>query len=195
MKHRIFVLVILISILISLPVYAAPTVDGFVGVPWGASSEQIDQTMQEKGFSLSSASSTMRSYNGIFAGEARVLKFRLSNNKFYEGYVCLGTANNNTGVQRLANEWTYKLNEKYGQLQKRRSLKSDNWRPVKELRPNSYGRILYWGVKDAASADNVQILLQVNWINYNRDRSITNGEVDLIYRNASLEKRLAEQEY
>jgi hypothetical protein len=68
--------------------YAAPPpVDGFVGVPWGASRQQVAAAMAEKGFILleQRADGSIDKYQGTFAGQPAELEFWYEKNVFYRG--------------------------------------------------------------------------------------------------------------
>lgn len=70
----------------TVPVYAGPAVEGFSGVPWGASREQVQAAMAEKGFTLlEQIPGVADKYKGSFAGHAAELKFFFHKNLFYSG--------------------------------------------------------------------------------------------------------------
>ena len=70
----------------AVSVYAAPPVDGFIGVPWGASREQVQTAMAEKGFALIGLNLDRGdTYKGNFAGYPAELYFEFLNNVFYKG--------------------------------------------------------------------------------------------------------------
>jgi hypothetical protein len=68
--------------------YAAPpTVDGFVGVPWGASRQQVASVMVEKGYALlqQREDGVLDRYQGTFADYPAELVFLYTKNVFYYG--------------------------------------------------------------------------------------------------------------
>jgi hypothetical protein len=74
-----------------MPLHAAPAVDGFAGVPWGASKKQVQKVMKAKGYAFleeqTEGSRHTEKYKGAFAGEPADLIFSFKNNLF-----CGGTA-------------------------------------------------------------------------------------------------------
>jgi hypothetical protein len=68
-------------------VYAAPPVDGFLGVPWGASRQQVQKAMEERGFTLleQRADGYSDTYRGTFVGKAAELTFFYEEKIFYRG--------------------------------------------------------------------------------------------------------------
>lgn len=67
--------------------HAAPPVDGFIGVPWGASREQVEKIMQGKDFTLLEKRSdgAVDTYHGTFADYPAELKFQYEKNVFFRG--------------------------------------------------------------------------------------------------------------
>ena len=91
MKSKVFGLVVLFSLVLmvfTIPGYAAPPpVDGFIGVPWGASRQQVQKAMEERGFTLleQRADGCVDTYQGTFTGQPAELKFQYENNVFFGG--------------------------------------------------------------------------------------------------------------
>jgi hypothetical protein len=87
--QKIFSVVIALGLLLVLQVtsYAAPAVDGFIGVPWGASRQQVQKAMEERGFALleQRPDGTYDVYQGTFAGNPAQLSFSYEKNFFYRG--------------------------------------------------------------------------------------------------------------
>lgn len=86
------------------PLYAAPKVDGFSGVPWGASQEQIKAAMMKKGFTLLGQKKDsfykFDRYKGTFAGFPAELTFYYEKNIFYRGAAnILNVLNSNSRQQ------------------------------------------------------------------------------------------------
>ena len=76
MKNKVSLLVILFSLVFmcfTLSAYAAPELNGFMGIPWGANVEQVRQGMVQNGFSLHTEEKwgvlTQEVFeNGVYAG-------------------------------------------------------------------------------------------------------------------------------
>lgn len=92
MKQKVAAFVVLFSLALCFsPLQtasqAAPTVDGFMGVPWGANHEQVQRAMEERGFTLleQRADGIVDKYRGTFTGRPAELTFQYENNVFFEG--------------------------------------------------------------------------------------------------------------
>ena len=85
MKGKLSILVVLFSLLLmcfTVSAYAAPpAVDGFAGALWGASREQVQAAMAEKGFTLIGKDM----FKGTFVGHSATLYFSYEKNRFIEG--------------------------------------------------------------------------------------------------------------
>lgn len=66
-----------------------PTVDGFIGVPWGASRQGVQKAMEERGFTLleQRADGFSDTYRGTFTGQPAELEFLYEKNVFFRGEV------------------------------------------------------------------------------------------------------------
>jgi hypothetical protein len=91
-KMQVFYLVVVLALLavsvvmFSGVAWADGTCEGFVGVPWGASKEQVQAAMANKGFPLIEHwTSDCDVYRGTFAGYPAELKFFFEKNVFYSG--------------------------------------------------------------------------------------------------------------
>lgn len=114
MKGKVSVLVMLFSlVLVSFTVqaYAAPPVDGFMGVSWGAGRDQVAKVMADKGFVLYKelVNPTGDVYRGTFSGHPALLEFTFENNVFYSGSVYFMEAEN-----QVFGEMMGLLKTKYG---------------------------------------------------------------------------------
>ena len=95
--------------------YAGVAPEGFVGVLWGASSEQINKTMRERGYKkIESNNPDILRFFGTFGSQPCDLSFNLSMNSFYQG-----TAYCSQNEQHATTKWFFelevkKLSEKYG---------------------------------------------------------------------------------
>ena len=88
--RKIFGAMIVLSLLLAtrMTCFAAPPpVDGFMGAPWGASRQQVEAAMAEKGFALieQRADGVVDRYRGVFADHPAELLFRYNKNVFYYG--------------------------------------------------------------------------------------------------------------
>jgi|GEM_PF-3666922 len=87
--RKIFSAVIILGLLLVLQttIQAAPAVDGFMGVPWGTSREQVQKAMEERGFTLLEQRSDgiLDKYRGTFIGKPAELTLRYENNVFFGG--------------------------------------------------------------------------------------------------------------
>ena len=63
------------------------TVDGFIGVPWGASRQEVQKAMEERGFKLLEhrADVVLDYYLGTFTGQPAELVFQYQNELFIRG--------------------------------------------------------------------------------------------------------------
>lgn len=101
----LFVLLIIFGSFWVVPLHAAPSVEGFSSVPWGASHEQVRTVMTEKGFVFlqeikSSDLYSFDRYKGDFAGYAAELRFYYYKDVFYRGAaVFLDVLNSNSQLQ------------------------------------------------------------------------------------------------
>lgn len=87
--RKIISTVIILGLLLVLQTagQAAPAVDGFMGVPWGANHEQVQKAMEARGFTLLEQRSDgiIDKYRGTFTGKPAELSFQFENNVFFEG--------------------------------------------------------------------------------------------------------------
>ena len=81
-----FAVLMVLFVLSAMPAYAAP-VDGFIGVPWGASRQEVQKVMQERGFTLleQRADGIVDTYRGTFTGQPAELRFQYQNNVYFAG--------------------------------------------------------------------------------------------------------------
>lgn len=81
------VLALSLLMLFTASSYAASSVDGFIGVPWGASRQQVQKAMEERGFTLleQRADGFIDTYQGTFTGQSAQLTFIYEKNVFYKG--------------------------------------------------------------------------------------------------------------
>ena len=152
MKNKVSILVIMVFlmlIIISVPTYAAPVPDGFVGVPWGSTRMQVKQIMSERGWlRLTDAPLTKEVFKGAFNGMPGQLSFVLAGESFVEGRAdFLADAPERSIVYTtMKYEETVKsLSEKYGM-----PIESDN---------DTYLATSSWKIIDTGTTDEYSIVL------------------------------------
>jgi len=105
MKSKVSILVILFSLVLmcfTVSAYAAPSVEGFMGVPWGASRQQVEAAMAEQGFEKLAKPEFCSSfpqdprcdpnllrYSGQFAGEQAEVNCSIQNKAMVKGWVSI----------------------------------------------------------------------------------------------------------
>jgi len=122
MKNKVSLLVILFSLVFmcfTLSAYAAPELNGFMGIPWGANVEQVRQGMVQNGFSLHTEEKwgvlTQEVFeNGVYAGyrvyaASAFLKF----NTMYAVTLTI-KGEEGSGIDAIYNHLKTLLQEKYG---------------------------------------------------------------------------------
>lgn len=172
--------------------------DGFLGVPWGASRDQIIKTMNERGFTTQGAigsadrpPSTLV-FRGAFADQACQLEFYLMSNALYKGRAShLGLLQPPGAQLALYRQMVKQIGVKYGPPQ------SDN---VQEDKTNT-GEIwragkAEWNFTDGEAAEKYKIGIDLippvmYFSNYNKSL----GYVFITYTAVSLEERLKMKEY
>ncbi len=149
MKKRWLVaaVVVLTAILVAalgfyLPASAGAGPEGLVGIPWGASPEQVERAMAERHFPKDSDwRADQWIYDGSFDGYPAYISFRFQNNKFVEGGVVLIDAfhsiDDGKHYDTLADEYfdtlERQLIQRYGQPNGRyRAERGDPWQPWKD---------------------------------------------------------------
>ena len=77
MKHKFLMVFTLLGALMAAQwtVCTAPPVDGFLDVPWGASPQQVEKAVQEKGFTNINVSEICLACNGSFAGYSATIEY------------------------------------------------------------------------------------------------------------------------
>ena len=82
----VFALIVVSVIMFSgIAKAAADTVDGFVGVPWGASKQQVAKEMAQRDFKQVAEGTNYVVYGGTFADLPADLTFGFGKNGFYMG--------------------------------------------------------------------------------------------------------------
>ncbi len=156
--------------------------DGFCGVPWGATKQQIDNIMKEKGFSsLNSKIPGRPSYDGTFSDyPAAELHFDVRHNIFFAGYaeICPARPGYHPDcVLPCSEDMVKKFTEKYGQPS----------RIEKSLEINTFH--IWENLQDASSSDNIAIRVWTRIPN-----SLNAGFVRIVYTNNRLSERLKQKD-
>lgn len=163
-------------LILQVPVYAA-SVDGFIGVPWGASKDKVIKAMQDKGFKVSPPFDTH--FWGEFGGYSSAnLEFFLERNSFYWGSASVCHTGENSGynqVHACGQNMENMLRNKYGTQTERRNTHS-----------NAY-KITWKGIKNSTGSDDITVSL---WVSYPDE--LNGGVVRVEYKNESLLKRIKE---
>lgn len=98
--------------------YAAPAPEGFVGLPWGASRNQIMEKMNAQGWiKLSGRSPDEAIFKGSFDGNACELHFVMAGNSLVKGYatpIARFPVRDNSATRYVYESIVRHLTEKYG---------------------------------------------------------------------------------
>jgi hypothetical protein len=165
--------------------------EGFLGVPWGAKSDEIVKAMKERGYrQLKGADAGQLSFKGAFAGEPCQLSFRLMAGSF-----CSASANfcarsgHPQGPQAAFTNIVRDMSEKYGPPTGRRSdkLKTNDGK----THPQEGA---WWDLVDGRTSDKYSISVDfgVTWF---ADDTGDQYVVNVNYRADSLNERLKKAEY
>lgn len=170
--------------------------DGFIGVPWGASIEQIIKTMNERGYQQLTESPLVGGlppgelvFRGAFAGTPCQLTFKLVANSFYSAEA-MGCARSDHPVmpQDTYRQIVNELSEKFGPPQ-------EHW-SKNEI--NNGIEIPYektaWGLVDSKTSDkySIEVDFTGTWFT---DTEGVQYAIFIDYRADSLGKRLKMKEY
>jgi len=159
---------------LQVPAYAQ-AVDGFLGVPWGASKNQVVKAMEDRGFPVRPPFDNQ--FTGEFAGyQGANLAFFLERNSFYWAQASICHTPENTGypeVQSCGQNLENMIRSKYGTPAGRRQTHS-----------NAY-EITWGGVRNSTGSDEITISL---WVCY--PDPLNGGIVQVNYKNNSLLRRL-----
>lgn len=191
------VIALCLLLLLQATVFAAPPVEGFIGLPWGSSREQVDNAMAEQGFiklakpdwcatvpGNALCDPGLVNYDGRFAGDRAEIRFLFQNKALYRGWVILSSSET-IYLQDQVNAFRNMkglLTEKYG------SPTTDE----KNTRPNGWGQSAraVWELTSGDSGDRVDIVLLMEGVFLYDAKRPQSGRVEVFYINRSLEKRL-----
>lgn len=102
------------------PLWAAASVDGFVGVPWGANSAAVTAAMTQRGFAPLSQTAEKAEFQGQFADEPANLTFYFMKDRFFRGEAELLKARNmdKAAALKYFEEFAGMLQAKYGKSER-----------------------------------------------------------------------------
>ncbi len=188
MKNRVSTLVILISLLLlcfTVTAYAALVPDGFVGVPWGTTREQVMKMMSERGWR--EANNDGKSFYGSFAGFPEgTVSFGFTGNAITSGSAELQRGTNGYQSKSVFDVGYKLISEKYGPAVIN-TMKNDD-------RTSSMPFYYWakWDIVDDVSLDRYEIQLSTNdsvyWVT-NNGQSTRLYTVNVYYSNISLAER------
>jgi len=186
-KVKLFYLVAVLALLaISVIMFsckqrASVVPDGFAGVPWGATKDQIIHIMGKRPYGQIAIGSgvLLLQFKGEFAEVPSELEFRLIADSFYEGYARIRhTETPQVTFKRIVDM----LSEKYGPTKDRESGLDKDDKGIDHPYESAF-----WRLADKKSSDTYTI--QTRLMSFNVTNKIQ-YEVDVNYRAYSLEERL-----
>lgn len=112
----VIVLAVFSWLLLVAPALAAPRVDGFADVPWGANVDQLKSVMDQRGATLQKQGPDRVEYLGTFANEPARLIFYFDKNIFYQGEAELLNAKGKDEpvIKKYFEEFSNMVTAKYG---------------------------------------------------------------------------------
>lgn len=115
-KYVLGIVTICFCLLLVAPALAAPHVDGFVDVPWGANVDQLKAVMDQRGATLQKQGPDRVEYLGTFANEPARLSFYFDKNIFYQGEAELLNAKGKDEpvIKKYFGEFSNMVTAKYG---------------------------------------------------------------------------------
>jgi hypothetical protein len=180
------------------PAYAAPVPEGFAGVPWGATRQQVFDVMKERGFTtqgtIASAGLPPGSlvFRGTFDGVPCQLEFYLQNNALYAGQAThMGLFTGHVNLQGIYKQVVGQLGGKYG--------------PPEYDARNEYGKgerswRAGWNLADDATGDKfaIGVVLDIPGATYYSNAPNPNKpepSVTIAYTAVSLKAKLQKRDY
>ncbi len=201
MRHKVWTAAATACLLLAVflaPALAAPGPEGFAGVPWGATRQQVVNAMNERGFSTQGTITRgglppgTLLYRGTFDGEPCQLEFYLQNNALCFGQVAhLGLFTGQVNLERLYKRVVGQLGEKYGppEYDSRRNDGTNErfWRAG-------------WTLTDGATGDKFDILVLLDIPGYSYYSNAPNPNkpepsITVMYTAVSLKERLQKRDY
>ena len=197
-----YLIVVLVLLAISVVMFsgiaqAGAVPEGFVGVPWGASREQIIKTMSERGYKqlTNNARPNELDFEGDFLGvKCFHLYFYLSANSFYEGaaYGC-GRSDVHWLTKKYYEQIFNKLNEKYGPIPR------GGYEKYPHNRDNCKGAPMAidgWHIVDSRSDKySIQMALMPSSYYYANEAEACRLDIQVTYTAESLRDRLGKKGY
>jgi hypothetical protein len=164
--HLAFVLIaIWVWVLfLPVPIYAAPAPDGFAGVPWGTTQEQVINMMRERGW-REAEEQDGKTFYGDFAGFPSKVFFEFTANAMTGGTAQIEIATNGYHSKIRFDEAYKLLSEKYGQT----DIKVMHNEDRRSTMPNYYNA--EWNIVDDVSSDKYSIRLGCGDSVYLHDRT------------------------
>jgi hypothetical protein len=198
MKKAMRLCLIAILALLSISVFVFPGTpqasavpEGFLGVAWGANTEQIIKAMKERGFrQLTGTNPGRPAFKGSFAGSPCQLSFGLMANSFYNASANFcARSDTPTSPQFAFRRIVDDLSGKYGPPTERVSdkLKTNDGKE----HPKEYAK---WDIVDGKTSDKYIITVDfgVTWF---ADDTGDQYVVNVTYWASSLGERLKKSEY
>ncbi len=186
-RNSIITVIVLCLIMVthSYAAHAAPGPDGFAGVPWEASQQQVAQAMAAQGFSEFNNSfspqkdgSIIVSYQGDLDGVAGIYYFAFLNGAFYGGTFGFLTGDGGDSERDTYTKFLSIIQSKYGVSTR-----------TGQANPN--GAYNVWdGLQAQGSSDKIQIYLEYTAQNSRCGSQRCSSHFMLAYTNQSLQHRL-----
>jgi len=177
------ILALSLLLMIHATSYAAPPVEGFLGVSWGTGLEQIDRAMTAQGFSgktVLNQGSAVR-YRGNFEGYPAYVVFSLWNNHFYRVTV--------SGIcQVWDKDRSSEVGECFGRLQ---ALFTQQYGQATDEAGPPETRVTYWNklAGPAGQKDELRLIL----LRHLPEGGLTEGSVEVLFENRRLQTCLYSQ--
>ncbi|TRZ88817.1 MAG: tetratricopeptide repeat protein [Methanosarcinales archaeon] len=170
---------------------------GFMGIPWGASTQQIIKTMSEQGYrQLTGTKPGKLAFRGAFAEVPCELEFYLIANSFYSGsadHCAIGPYR--VGPQRYFEQVVKMLSEKYGPPQNHDYFGASAEKE-KEIEAGGAAIICAfaeWDLVDSRTSDKYSVDV-VLWRAWYADGTL-NYDVSISYKADSLWERLRKKDF
>jgi hypothetical protein len=187
------VLVLLFAPALALPrnLQAGVVPDGFLGVPWGATTEQVQKAMKDRGYrQLKAGSPAELIFRGAFAGRECNLQFSFLANSFYNATADACARSGHPAAAQVAfRQIVDDMTSKYGPPTKRGSDK------VKTNDGKEHpAEGATWDLVDSKTSDKykIQVGYGVTWF---ADDTGDQYVVTVYYQAPSLQERLKKAEY
>jgi hypothetical protein len=165
--------------------------EGFLGVPWGATTEQVQKAMKDRGYrQLKAGSPAVLIFKGAFAGYECNLQFSFLANSFYSASAGACARSGHTASAQFAfKQIVDDLSGKYGPPTKRGSgkLKTNDGKEHPDEGAS-------WDLVDGKTSDKyfISVSFGVTWF---ADDTGDQYVVTVSYQAPSLQERLKKAEY